>query len=1769
MNTKKTIGLFTIALLGMIALTGGAAAATWTVHPTDPGADYTTITLAIDAGTTVDGDSIEVWNSTYNEYDIDVNKRLTIYSRDGVDVTIVDGTGSTDNVFKVTVNQVNITGLTVTGATSGDIGIKLHYVNGCNISYNNVSGNTWGIRLYYSSYDNIVEGNIASNSDFAGIHLQYSDENVVTGNTVTDNRYGIYLYQSDYNEVTNKSAGNTVMNNTQHGIYLYDADDNEITCNLVAYNAKGTTTPKGGIYLTNGATGNNISFNNIIENGDYNAGTGGWEWNFNNNQISDVVAEDNWWETTDSDEIAASINENSGTVDYIPFATEPVPCAPDIERPPITTLYFVPSHNVVEGYGNTVEVMVMVDAPEGINGAQFAINYSSACAKIVNVEYNPVWVLDEWNDTAQPYCWGPGHDWLKPGAFQDYFGAVWICNITIQSNSTTWCKTNLNFTCGLNCIGCQIVLGSTSGGLEFETVNGTFTNMVTAEKDSYIWQSAADQNFGDLEDLDVVSWKPGSSKYNKRTLAQFDISGLPSEGVSIDSATLHMYMYDAPPKDRNYSTHRLTNDWVEGTTTGPDPPADGVTWNNRTETEPWDTAGGDYAPRTSFTATGTTSGVWVDWDVTEDVRSFRGGVLNYGWVVKDMIEDEANMQKAQFRSSEYIEDVTRRPYLDVKWSEQELPDLSVVKVEVNPEIRELCNYMFAHQPNNFSATIRENNGFATGGFNVTFKLDDGSECNCSGSQGPMTASEERTIWCNCSWIPSDMLEHTINVTVDSDGDIGESNESNNVLNVPKTVRYHALKGDGFQDGRNITTLRVEQGNINMAWSTGNSTRKSGWSSIWYPRRVGFGLPIIPDDAGIEEARLYVYYSWDTRPALHKQYPGEVNYTNNVTHYFNLTFNGVEEIPKDAVYTDNKMSPIPDDCLMWYDEDLQGMCEYNYDYGMVAYNVTELFDPAAAENTAVLANTQPNDHPTPANMGAPREFKPRTAAFEGMVLMVVYSNDTEPERTIWLNEGFDRLFAGDEYAVSSEEATTYAPFSGVGSSVGEAMLITIVTNADNVKYPPADDINRLYFNGALLGSCPWELIYYGLLPTGIAYNETDVTGLITSGDNIAGLQSHINATGDADWMEPANAVLVVTAPTAETYTIDGYIFDSGGVPQLEPEVNITNLDNGKEWAALITDNFYTLTLNVGVDVNASETLLIVACKNVSTYEHNCNVTNISATIPGGDHNVNRTLNHYCLNWHPRYPYHTWNESNWSGPAVMEMCIDNYRDPPYVPNQTELNDTGLSNNYGCNSDLLYVDTQGMYKTLNHYLHAWQEQPYVANYGRRITDDRDYALHYICYYQRLGPGVAPAYGDYSNWMVVRGIHTNVSPPSYAGGGYDIYGFWINDPNPTGIGENTYKTVDQWNSEYYVNLSGVSEEDPCYNKYVAVCEPPEHDAEVRLVHSAARFDRVISAVQMKKLVELKGVEKVVLVDIVEDEDALEVVKAAIDGVTEELAPYDRDFAVAFARTVAGEPIFVNGGSSDYYLVPFDVAEGTQVVVLVDAEDGSFMEASWVKEPVKYLPVSRAEALELVADELGELPDGTAIELMHPAASPYYPVWKVTIDELGLVFFVSQDGTVSYEGTLPGEVLRETLENNAKVFYGIYKAFEIDAAGEVAKIAEYGLEKEIYNDPRGFVELIRKSSDAEYGVVEQLLKQGVISKKEAEGLFKQVKYLQELSAKILSQKKVTFADAVKVAHAQDDVAKVMQTFTSRPVAKPTPTPTSKPTSIPTRLPELSTPIPI
>jgi hypothetical protein len=593
---------------------------------------------------------------------------------------------------------------------------------------------------------------------------------------------------------------------------------------------------------------------------------------------------------------------------------------------------------------------------------------------------------------------------------------------------------------------------------------------------------------------------------------------------------------------------------------------------------------------------------------------------------------------------------------------------------------------------------------------------------------------------------------------------------------------------------------------------------------------------------------------------------------------------------------------------------------------------------------------------------------------------------------------------------------------------------------------------------------WDYLVVGRAATDESYIRVNVTSPDGKwyGENISKIVDVKDEITGFYWVN-----LIVFEVPSETYTISGYTNPAAD------KVNITNLDESKgvdnrqaNYIDPVT-GFYNLTLNVD-EVDTGDVLRIIACDVPDNYTSNCNVTDHTVVNISGEENVNLTLNHYCQNYYPSFPFHTWEESDWSGPAAMEMLIDNYRDTSDVPNQTVLNATGLGYNQACNADILFVDPLGMKSTLNQYLHAYEGLPYVANYGIGRYDTIEDVLHYICKWQYLGPGAAPAYGNYSNWMVIRGIHTNKTP-SFTQGTYEIYGFWINDPynatleGPGGIGENTYKSVDQWSSIYHkkLNESCVNTSDSYYDKYVAVCEPPEDDdVVVTLAHAKPRFDKAITAKLTAEPMMLYGAEQLALEKVVRDDEKRKIVKAAIDGVTEELIPYDAEFADVFAKTNPGKPMLVTSDLGDYYIVPFNVPvkerpqvkimpieiekpngfkklgrwkrmadkielkpipiapiriEKTLVVVIVDAEDGSFKEASWVDDPVKYLPVSKIAAVKLALGEIDitsarelkrELRSKPTIELVYVGESPYYPDWKITVG--CTVFYVSQDGTVS-----------------------------------------------------------------------------------------------------------------------------------------------------------------
>ena len=513
-------------------------------------------------------------------------------------------------------------------------------------------------------------------------------------------------------------------------------------------------------------------------------------------------------------------------------------------------------------------------------------------------------------------------------------------------------------------------------------------------------------------------------------------------------------------------------------------------------------------------------------------------------------------------------------------------------------------------------------------------------------------------------------------------------------------------------------------------------------------------------------------------------------------------------------------------------------------------------------------------------------------------------------------------------------------------------------------------------------------------------------------------------------------------------LDGYCYYEDMSPANNITVDIINMNTSRKWQADTVDNHYYIKLIPGIHINTTEILRLTVRDNAGYV----NVTDHVLTqseIYSGQITVNLTLNEYYLDL-TDFPMYLaqyiggYTVDQMTGPAVLQMNLDYMWwnssvdiDPPTWSenngwDQAELYDRGVENN--SNTSLPLIDATG----LHHMIQNLDPEPYSEygyNFGIYHDADSEYMLKQIVKWIDYPagikpghplhvPGAVPTFGNYSRWMSVRGIHMNQTAyplPS----ALDVFGFWVNDPYPSGIGENTYKISVEWTNNYYQPISVA--DDPYYGEYIAICEPPlpEEECDLTLVVPPEQWEPLDEPPEQRI-----GMSAFFLRQV--NDDA--VVKAAIDGVTDQLIPYDSNFEEVFKQSYAGRPMLVENlaeEKGDYYAVPFtnvptmqaipredhgDVEEETtMVVVLVDANDGHFKEASWVDNPVRYLPISSADALDIVFDELIDM--GINLEelnvreiktdLVYKDLSPYYPDWRVVINELGLTFFVDQDGTL------------------------------------------------------------------------------------------------------------------------------------------------------------------
>jgi hypothetical protein len=260
-----------------------------------------------------------------------------------------------------------------------------------------------------------------------------------------------------------------------------------------------------------------------------------------------------------------------------------------------------------------------------------------------------------------------------------------------------------------------------------------------------------------------------------------------------------------------------------------------------------------------------------------------------------------------------------------------------------------------------------------------------------------------------------------------------------------------------------------RGNLTIATVSDYSGLIQPGESHGYPVRI-----VIPDDATVEAARLYVFTTWSH---------DEVRRTGM---YSRLEFAiGGRTLPADAIYTDRKDTGV-----------------YDYPVETYAYDVTPLVR-SSGDYSVLVTNQGTGSNVT---------------AIYGVAAVVVYFRPYDPEIRYWVNEGSDIVFSSAEFGVSDDEARTISPFGGEIDLpvVSASRLIAISTAASGL----VDESNVVSFNGK-----DWANFLDGG-GSAISVAEIGVRPDMKASANEGSVGSIRNSGQKGDYMENRAMILVV-------------------------------------------------------------------------------------------------------------------------------------------------------------------------------------------------------------------------------------------------------------------------------------------------------------------------------------------------------------------------------------------------------------------------------------------------------------------------------------------------------------------------------------------------------------------------------------------------------------------------------------------------------------------
>jgi hypothetical protein len=441
--------------------------------------------------------------------------------------------------------------------------------------------------------------------------------------------------------------------------------------------------------------------------------------------------------------------------------------------------------------------------------------------------------------------------------------------------------------------------------------------------------------------------------------------------------------------------------------------------------------------------------------------------------------------------------------------------------------------------------------------------------------------------------------------------------------------------------------------------------------------------------------------------------------------------------------------------------------------------------------------------------------------------------------------------------------------------------------------------------------------------------------------------------------------------------------------------------------------------------------------------------------------------------------------YSGAASCEMILNYMRNGVAdLLTQQQIYEYGHQFNYAQNQTMLELDAQAIDYTLGHF-DPYDEydpngygDPWNAyNFMIKSFDDNQFneylrdIVHWMAYEvkhrgslvaQPNTPVVLPAFGRYSNWIVVNGAATSENPIPDQNNLWDtpdftVHGLWLTDPASSGIGRDVYVEASQLQNTYFLPLES---NDWLNGKYVHVAEPPEVEstADISIYENQANFENLELVSIISKIHELKEAlhsagsdyqrrmlaakihiyGPALSINLDKDRNAKgrgiffskDDILNAVFRRSEDV-PFELDWSMVFGKQLLANEEFVSAIDGSfarnfykvkrddieeryYYLVPFDrFVNGqflTYTAIIIDAENGVFEQASWVKEPERFVPVTPERAIDILTEhdpyickhylepELVWAPGAVS-------ESPFYPYWKIRTRDK--VYFISQKGEV------------------------------------------------------------------------------------------------------------------------------------------------------------------